>query len=307
MYLSFSSFILLLSLLIIFYFPLLTSSYSSGQESLDLDKFGVAKIYPTKENGREWFANMDDIRDDDLFFTNSELTKQQDGSWRVSAENLPSENEGQVRMEIGTSDNITSNNKDPWKNVEITGYIRVVETTGNDEYKSSDIENIFQWYARGGNHKNDVPCEGTSLKGRLNLNGYVSWVKEIWHSGGYTDEEAVVKATSPLVSKKDSSGRYFDGRWIGFKVVIFNINEDKAVRMESYIDEYATNDWRKVNSLIDVGNWTSNREDFDDEDCGKPRNYIITNSGPIVTFRSDDIVWDFKNLSVREIETEEVR
>lgn len=30
-------------------------------------------------------------------------------------------------------------------------------------------------------------------------------------------------------------------------------------------------------------------------------NYIITEGGPLVTFRSDNLVWDFKNLSVREI------
>ncbi len=306
MYLALLYYILLL-LLPTLYFPILNNSYSIEPENLKVDNFEVTMIYPTKENGREWFANMEDIKDDDLFYTDSELTQQQDGSCRVSAENLPSETRGQVRLEIGTSDNIASDNKDPWKNVEITGYVRVVKTTGNDEHKSSDIENIFQWYARGGNHSNAVPCEGTSLKGRINLNGYVSWVKEIWHPGGYTEEESVVKATSPLVSKEDDSGRYFDGKWIGFKVAIFNINEDKAVRMESYVDEYASNDWRKANSLDDIGNWTSDDEDFDDEDCGKPRNYIVTNSGPIVTFRSDDIVWDFKNLSIREIDFEAVR
>jgi hypothetical protein len=70
---------------------------------------------------------MESIREDDLFYTDSELTPQQDGSWQVSAENLPSGNKGQVRLEIGTSDN-----QDPWKNVEITCYVKVVETTGND-------------------------------------------------------------------------------------------------------------------------------------------------------------------------------
>jgi hypothetical protein len=214
---------------------------------------------------------------------------------------LPSGKKGQVRLEIGTSDN-----QDPWKNVEITCYVKVVETTGNDKYKSSDIENKFQWYARGGNHSSDVPCEGTSLKGRINLNGYASPVKEIWHSGGYTDEESVAKTSSLLVSKKDDSGRYFDGKWIGFTVGIFNIHDDKAVRMESYVDESASDDWRKVNSETDIGNWTSDSE-TDDENCGKPRDYIITNSGPNVIFRSDDIVWDFKNLSIREIDLRAVR
>jgi hypothetical protein len=40
----------------------------------------VTRIYQTKEDGREWFANMESIREDDLFYTDSELTPQQDGS-----------------------------------------------------------------------------------------------------------------------------------------------------------------------------------------------------------------------------------
>jgi hypothetical protein len=30
--------------------------------------------------------------------------------------------------------------------------------------------------------------------------------------------------------------------------------------------------------------------------------YIITNPGPIATFRSDNMIWDFKDLSIREIQ-----
>ena len=33
----------------------------------------------------------------------------------------------------------------------------------------------------------------------------------------------------------------------------------------------------------------------------KSKDYIVTNAGTIVTFRSDNLIWDFKNLSVREI------
>jgi hypothetical protein len=34
--------------------------------------------------------------------------------------------------------------------------------------------------------------------------------------------------------------------------------------MESYVDESASDDWRKVNSVTDIGNWTSDSE-TDDE------------------------------------------
>jgi hypothetical protein len=65
-----------------------------------------------------------------------------------------------------------------------------------------------------------VPCEGTSLKGILRINGLAAWQKEIWHTGGYTKTRAVVNVTDPILDK-----------WIGWKVVIYNINNDTAVKM----------------------------------------------------------------------------
>jgi hypothetical protein len=57
----------------------------------------------------------------------------------------------------------------------------------------------------------------------------------------------------------------------------------------------------KVTELVDNGDWYSYDPHFYDVNCGRPPNYIVTNGGPIAAFRSDDIVWDFKNLSIREI------
>jgi hypothetical protein len=171
-----------------------------------------------------------------------------------------------------------------WRDVEMTGYAKV--TVANTPFDS------LVWYARGGKHDSLVPCEGTSLKGRLTANGAASWIKEIWHTGGYTNERANVQATDSIV-----------GRWIGWKVAMYNINDDKAVKMESYLDDKANNKWVKVTELIDSGGWDSNRPDsvFYSGNCGKPKDYIITNGGKIATFRSDNMIWDFKNLSVREI------
>jgi hypothetical protein len=137
-----------------------------------------------------------------------------------------------------------------------------------------------------------VPCEGTSLKGILRINGVAAWQKEIWHTGGYTNTRAVISATNPILD-----------RWIGWKVVIYNINNDTAVKMESYLDENANNNWRKVNELVDNGGWYADYPDsvFYSVDCDRPKDYVVTNSGPIVTFRSDNILWQFKELSVREI------
>jgi len=185
---------------------------------------------------------------------------------------------------------ITPPGQDEWKNVEMTGYVKVIDTV--PEASSSPEAAAIDWYARGGRHSDSVPCEGTSLKGVLRINGLSGWQKEIWHTGGYTKTRAVVNATDPILDK-----------WIGWKVVIYNINNDTAVKMESYLDENANNDWRKVTELVDNGGWYADYPDsvFYSVDCNRSKDYIITNSGPIVTFRSDNIIWQFKELSVREI------
>lgn len=257
----------------------------------DIDKFGITKIYPNKHGGREWYIDMNDPEADEIFSTKSNLSKQPDGSWQVN-----DESKGQVRLEIETP-----TNTDEWKNVEITGYARVIKTTGHEPYETSDLDNIFQWYARGDMHSSNFPCEGTSIKGRLYLNGDSSWIKEIWHAGGYTEEKGRAHVTSPLVWKNDSEGQYYDGKWFGFKVIIFNVNNDKAVKMDSYLDDDVNNTWRKINSLIDIGDWYSNDPEFYDVDCNRPKNYIVTNSGPIAGFRTDNIIWNLKYLSIREI------
>ena len=55
---------------------------------------------------------------------------------------------------------------------------------------------ILDWYARGGIHTPNAPCDGTALKGWLSISGIASWVKEIWFPGGYTDQRDIVHATS---------------------------------------------------------------------------------------------------------------
>ncbi len=172
------------------------------------------------------------------------------------------------------------------------------ESSDQDE-GSEDGDSLdphLTWRARGGRHNDMVPCEGTALNGGLFLDGKVSWKKEIWHTGGYTDARAVDKATDSIV-----------GRWIGWKVVIYNINNNTAVKLESYLDDKNNNEWIKVTDLVDDGGWYANSSDkeFYSVDCGRPKDYIITNGGQIVTFRSDNTIWDFKNLSVREINPHE--
>jgi hypothetical protein len=246
-----------------------------------IHNFKVKEIYPTKQNGREWFINLDDPTADGIFDPQSKLTQQPDGSWQIKGRGGSGKYEDQVRMNVNTP-----KGEQQWKNVEITGYAKVISAESSKDR--------LNWYARGARHSSSVPCEGTSLKGNIRVNGEVFWQKEIWHTGGYTNEKARAVATDNSLLD----------RWIGWKVVIYNINNDKAVKMESYLDDKNNNNWKKVTELIDNGGWCADTSDkvFYSANCGRPKDYIITNSGPIVTFRSDNMMWDFIDLSVREIQ-----
>ena len=258
------------------------------------DIFGIKEIYPTAKDGREWFINMQDPLNDNAFSITSDvpITKNsEDGlSWSI--------NDTQIRMNVDTPANAQ-----PWKNIEMTGYIKLKSVYdinqknkgGTDNTDSESQTPDFTWRARGGSHNSQNPCEGTALNGGMDvLSREAAWKKEIWHTGGYTDSRGSAKATDiPLLD-----------RWIGWKIIIYNQDNDSSVKMESFIDDNNDNVWKKVNDITDEGGWFANSSDkeFSSANCNKPKDYVITNSGPIASFRADDIAFDFKNLSIREIQ-----
>jgi F5/8 type C domain-containing protein len=269
------------------------NGYSTSTSiSTGLDKFGVKKIYPTAFGGNEWYVDMANPKSDPLFRNLPSMTKQLDGSWRVSA--------SQVRMEAW------SPSYDKWLNVEITGYAKMVSGT-----------QLIQAYSRGGHHYADPAsdCEGSAYKARLYGNGNAAWVKEVNHPA-YTGSKGTVDATD----------RQIQNKWVGFKAVIYNIVENGKtfVKMESYIDDDVTgwngnlvvkNNWKLASVVVDRGGWGTTNSDFDstcaplnkDSDQRyRQRGEIInmpggTSSQNLAAWRSDGLTWDFKYLSVREI------
>jgi hypothetical protein len=261
-------------------YPVTSYALVSDLNHAGYDKFGTREIYPTKEDGREWYVNMKNPMDDENFSITfgPNVTRQEDGSWRISAP--------VVRMNVKTIEGETN-----WKNVEMTGYAKIHSVIQNSSNKV--IENDLTWYARGGKHNQEIPCEATAYMGGLYDTGKVGWKKELWFVGGYTDERLANKVTTPLID-----------RWIGWKVVMYNINNNSEVKLESYLDNTNSNYWVKVTDLVDDGGWYAKMPDSDffGAECSKDKDFIITNSGSTATFRSDNMIWDFKNLSVREIE-----
>jgi hypothetical protein len=261
--------------------------------SSGLDKFSIKKIYPTKIAGNEWYVNMNDPTSDSMFRNLPPMTKQPDGSWQVSKD--------QVRMEAWSPPN------QKWLNVEITEYAKIV----------GGSHDLLQMYSRGGHHTSSDPCLGSAYKARLYGSGNAAWVKEVTHPAYAGNRGTIQATTKPL-----------DGRWVGFKAVIYNIVGSDGrtyVHMESYIDDDVTdsngnliikNNWKLASTYDDKGGWATNDSDFtpncfpvnkDSTHQYKQRDEIMNMSGGTSTqnlaaFRSDQQTWNWKYLSVREIQ-----
>ena len=119
-----------------------------------------------------------------------------------------------------------------------------------------------------------------------------------------------------------------EDRWVGFKAVVYNfVGEDGKtyVRMESYIDDDVTdsngnlvirNNWTLASVVEDRGGWATTNTDFtstcspmsvDNTGQYRQRDEILnlqggTGTQNIAAWRTDDTIWDFKYLSVREIQ-----
>ncbi|MEP0826876.1 MAG: carbohydrate-binding protein [Nitrososphaera sp.] len=275
------------------------TSYTADAAA-DRDKFGVVELYPTKKGGDEWFMNMKDPNvDEDRFTTKDKIKKNKDGSWKVK--------DDQIRMNVFTKsgydpeeietydqDVLASRgymqDRNDWKNVEITGYVKL------NDYDSNAY---FSWYARSGRHTHDEApngedqeCEGTGVKPRIYYNGNTASVKELWHNDGYA-----------VANRKEGSTDDLEGRWVGIKSVIYNVEKSDgstAVKQELWIDNDGNGrGWKKVNEYLDDGGWKADS----DNKCGGDDDQIVTWGGPIVTFRWDDADdVDFKWFSVREID-----
>jgi len=252
------------------------------------DRFGIRELYQSKPGGEEWFMNMDTVNDSRS--GSPSLTKNADGSFKVSGQ----EN---VRYRIYTS---TGYHEPPntdqqqlakqgymlapndWKNVEMTGYVRVAQNELSD--------NHFTWYARGGIPTSTRGCEGTSIKGQIFVDGHTNFAKEQWHTGGY-----VFTPTKPSIVGS------IVGKWIGFKMVTYNFQENgkTVVMMQNWIDKDNNGNWVKIYEYVDRGGLGTQGSH-----CGAANpDQIITWGGPIATFGWDhfDVV-DIKNFSIREIQ-----
>jgi hypothetical protein len=239
------------------------------------DKFGIDEIYPIADNGAVWYINNENPQSDNNFYFRSlediDLDREEgQGEFKMDAE-TGTERHG-VRIHVDSPNG-------EWKNVEMSGYFKLLD--GEDE---------FTLIARHGpSYHGDGGCDAYGYYGMLSAEGDAFFKKKTYHhGGGYTARTAVAEN---VVSEVQD-------RWIGIKFIVYDVNEED-VKLELWIDDGdETNNWRKVTEYIDDGEWET-----DESHCDRSEDYII-HSGTRASFRVDNSEFEFKKLSVKEIETE---
>jgi hypothetical protein len=190
------------------------------------------------------------------------------GVWQVDAR-TGSQKEG-IRMHVNSPSG-------KWKNEEMTGYFQM--ESGNDQ--------VTMIARHGPSYMNNGGCEAYGYYALTAVNGNVYFKKKLYHfNGGYTERLGEIHAVDSILN-----------RWIGMKFVVYDQN-DGSVKLELWIDNGdMTNNWKKVDELVDHGQLNVQGG----ADCGKPANAIIK-EGTRSSYRVDDSLFEFKKLSVREIE-----
>jgi PKD repeat protein len=237
------------------------------------DRFGVDQIYPTAQNGPVWYIKeRQDPTSDGYFYYGMYRTTTVEysgnGVWRVDAR-TGTEEHG-IRMHVDSPSG-------KWVNTEITGYFRVL--TGSDQ--------ITMIARHGPSYHDDGGCQAYGYYGMTAVDGEVFFKKKLYHyDGGYTRRLAQIDALDNLIDN-----------WVGMKFVVYDIGNGD-VKLELWIDEGdMTNNWNKVTELVDDGGLHVEGGD----DCGRQSDHIIK-EGTRSSFRVDDSLFEYKKLSVREIQ-----
>lgn len=281
---------------------------------INVDKFGIIKIYQTVSNGREWYSKWDNSHprswentkdpDDPEFITSNGT-----GIYNVDGTGIIKIGGNYPRMYITKAD-LTGY----WHNVEITVYGQRKSDLGEDYGGLCP-------YARTNHFIDTNLCDTRGYGARLRYDGSIDIEKEIRHSGPYMHD---VVPRIKLQYFKDTNNnpiRMPKNIWYGLKFVVYDLSTSN-VKMEIYVDEtdgLNGGTWNKIYEFTDDGTNFGVNCNYDGAciPCkpGIDSALMLTNSeirpgsesgkpNLAVYFRTDaigvDDLW-FKKASIREI------
>jgi len=269
------------------------------------DRFGVKMIYESIEGGEEYYIQDGNLNDDDRVFPGGSVHNfngnNQDGftvddTSRVRINFATSSKYNGHKLDTGDHDRYEERghmfSENDWKNCEFTVYVKPKLIASETTKKNNDITLGLRtgMHDKGERFKG---CEGFSYKVRINgKKKKCQFRKEQWHPSGYTNQP---KTWGPSI------GNIID-RWIGMKLIVYNVDNDKNVKMELWLDNENSNTFEKKLEYKDEGGW-KNRDanEQSGERCHGKEDQIGTWGGPWALLRWDGPQIKFKNVSVREL------
>jgi hypothetical protein len=172
--------------------------------------------------------------------------------------------------------------KNDFKNVEITFYAKLVESLSND---------FLQVKVRTGRQIGNQNCEGCGVGFEISYDGKCRAFKD--RRTGDARSYSMMEDTIGDI----------EGKWIGFKFCFYNSQDDTKVKYELYLDTELSNSWKKYCQEVDDGTGSLGG---DGALCNGIVGQPITFGGPIVFISYRNVVdpygFIFKNLSIREID-----
>jgi hypothetical protein len=263
------------------------------------DAFGTSAIYPGAEGGREWHARWDahprvlgsgQIDPEDAEFRMEgraqTLEIRGDGTARSAGE--------QIRIYVGDRTRVRQ-----WKNVELTIYAKRVAdgagagSTSGFEFQVRTDDGHTSSMARSPRTGLPAQCDGHAYGFAFRNDGRALVEKEIRHP----------TYTSQAGTNVWGGGTFPKDRWIGMKVVVYNVDGGRHVKQELWRDLTDGQDggtWVKVFEHTDAGGWSIDPAIA--ASCGVPADHLITDGAPFVILRGDRVAeqW-YKKFTIREI------
>lgn len=280
-----------------------------------LDRFGVAELFPSIPGGRVWVSKWDDNHARELSSGardpfDDEVISRGNGTSAIDGKGVLTMAGSAPRVYI-----YDEARQKKWQNIEVTAYVmRVADTADKLTYRGFGIG------ARS-NHQDAAdkisadgikgPHNGLGYYGKVIYDGRIVFQKEIIHhsAAGYSVN---VPSDNDRNFWKTEKGALPANVWIGVKLVVRNLNQEGAVKLELYRDLTDGKDggrWEKVIEYVDRGGWTNPKLTPEIIRASLPpgvrefkTDEILLDGGVSVFVRNDGIEdARMKKMSIREI------
>jgi energy-coupling factor transporter transmembrane protein EcfT len=186
-------------------------------------------------------------------------------------------------------------NPSDWKNIEFTVILKIREAEKRDQGISVVSRSIIH-DSKGEEEIKKYPnayCGGSSYHNNISADGRFQMKKEQYHVGYVVDKPNTNINLGNLYNKK-----------IGFKAIVYNLDNDSKVKLESFVDvkNEGNGPYVKVHEKIDDGKWGTDSGKAKMDECGAiTKGAIISWGSPKIILKTNNLDFDIYDIEVREI------